>query len=529
MSAEVIIDGHSLNLDQIERVAHKEAAVAIAPEARRRVEASRRTIERVIDRGASVYGVNTGFGRFSDVVIPPEDVARLQHNLIVSHAAGVGEPFPVPVVRAMILLRANALALGHSGVRPVVIETLVGMLNRGVHPVVPQKGSLGASGDLAPLAHLALVALGLGEADHGGRRSPGAEAMAAAGLRPLTLEAKEGLALINGTQAMTAVAALTLAAAWRLLTLADAAGALTIEALRGIPLAFDPRLQAVRGHPGQEASARRLRGLLEGSRLVTRPGELRTQDAYALRCMPQVHGASGDAIGYATAVVVREANAATDNPLVFPDDEAVISGGNFHGQPVAIAMDLAGIALAELGSISERRVERLVNPQLSGLPAFLTRNGGLNSGLMIAQYTAAALVSEDKILASPASVDSIPSSANQEDHVSMGTIAARKAAEILANVQTVLAIELLCAAQAVDLAVKARFPAGGTEGAASGRPEELLGRGTRALYQQVRARVPGLQGDRVLAGDIEAIRSGITAGRDHVWLDPVGIDPAGPE
>ncbi len=508
MRDAVVIDGHSLDLAKIERVAYEEATVAIAPEAGRRIEASRRTIEKVLDRGTSVYGVNTGFGRFSDVVIPPEDVARLQRNLIVSHAAGVGEPFSVPVVRAMTLLRANALALGHSGVRPVVVETLAEMLNRGVHPVVPQKGSLGASGDLAPLAHLALVALGRGEAYYQGRRVPGGETMAAAGLAPLVLEAKEGLAMINGTQAMTAVAALTLAAAQRLLDLADAAGALSLEALRGVPQAFDPRLQAVRGHPGQEASARRLRGLLEGSRLVTRAGELRTQDAYALRCMPQVHGASRDAIGYAVGVVVREANAATDNPLIFPDDEAIISGGNFHGQPVAIAMDLAGIALAELGSISERRIERLVNPHLSGLPAFLTRNGGLNSGFMLAQYTAAALVSEDKLLASPASVDSIPSSANQEDHVSMGTIAARKAGEILANVQTVLAIEALCAAQGVDLVVE-RLPGGAGRTAA-----EYLGLGTRALYERVRAHVPGLDEDRVLADDIEAVRRVVTAGRD---------------
>jgi len=523
MIGEIAIDGHSLNLEQIERVAYEEATVTLDPEARRRVEASRRTIERAIGRGASVYGVNTGFGRFSDVVIPPEDVARLQRNLIVSHAAGVGEPFPVPVVRAMLLLRANALAIGHSGVRPVVIETLIGMLNRRVHPVVPQKGSLGASGDLAPLAHLTLVALGLGEAFDGDRRVRGAEAMAAAGLTPLVLEAKEGLALINGTQAMTAVAALTLAKARRLAILADAAGALSLEALRGIPEAYDPRLQAARGHPGQAVSARLVRELLEGSRLVTRPGQLRTQDAYALRCLPQVHGASRDAIDYAVGVVLREANAATDNPLIFAEDEAVISGGNFHGQPVALAMDFAGMALAEFGSISERRIERLVNPQLSGLPAFLTRQGGLNSGLMLAQYTAAALVSEDKLLASPASVDSIPSSANQEDHVSMGTIAARKAAEILANVETILAIELLCAAQAVDLAVE------GLGGGAARSPADYLGRGTRVIYEAVRSRVPGLEEDRVLADDIETIRREMTAGRDQSWWAAAGITPPGAE
>ncbi|HEY3314846.1 MAG TPA: histidine ammonia-lyase [Bacillota bacterium] len=517
MDRAVLIDGHSLNLAQVERVASGRAEVALAPGARESLETARAVVDGILRSGSVVYGVTTGFGRFCDVVIPPEDVARLQRNLIVSHAAGVGEPFSEPVVRAMLLLRSNALTRGHSGVRPAVVETLLGMLNRGVIPVVPQKGSLGASGDLAPLAHLALVPLGMGEATFGGRRLPGAEAMAAAGLDPLVLEAKEGLALINGTQAMTAVGALTLRRGTRLAVLADAIGALSLEALRGIPAAFDPRLQAVRGHPGQEASAETLRRVLEGSRLTTRPGELRVQDAYALRCMPQVHGASRDALGYATEVVTREANAATDNPLIFVDDGAVISGGNFHGQPVALAMDFAGIALAELGSIAERRLERMVNPHLSGLPAFLTRKGGLNSGFMLAQYTAAALVSEDKLLASPASVDSIPSSANQEDHVSMGTIAARKAAAILDNLETILAIELLCAAQAVDLAVEQ------TAGAVGRSAEDSLGRGTKALYRLVRERLAPLDEDRVLASDFEVVRAMVGRGEAYQALTDAGI------
>ncbi|BDG62053.1 histidine ammonia-lyase 2 [Caldinitratiruptor microaerophilus] len=492
---DVIPVGRPIGLAEVVAVAGGRAQARLAPEARARVEAARALVQRLLARRQPVYGVTTGFGKFSDVPISPEEVARLQHNLLVSHAAGVGEPLDDAAVRAAMLLRAQALAQGHSGVRPAVVDLLLEMLNRGVHPVVPSQGSLGASGDLAPLAHLALVLVGEGEARYRGERLPGREALARAGLRPLTLEAKEGLALINGTQIMTGIGALALAGALDLLKVADVAAALTAEALGAIPTAWDPRIQELRGHPGQAAAAANLRRLTQGSALLTAPGEVRVQDAYTLRCIPQVHGASRTAIDHVAQVVGWELNAVTDNPLLFPDEGEVLSGGNFHGQPVALAMDYLGIAVAELASMSERRVERLLNPTLSGLPAFLTRAGGLNSGLMILQYTAAALVSENKVLAHPASVDSIPSSANQEDHVSMGTIAARKARRIVEHARHVLAIELVCAAQAVEF----HDPRG-------------LGAGTRAAYRAVRERIPPLAEDRLQHADIaravELIESG---------------------
>lgn len=481
---ELRIDGLSLSLTDIERVARGQR-VALCPSARERVAAARAAVDRLVAGDRPIYGVTTGFGRLADVAVPPAAAEELQVNLVRSHAAGVGNPLPEQEVRAVMLLRANALARGYSGVRPEVIGLLLDLLNAGVHPVVPSQGSLGASGDLAPLAHIALVLIGLGQAAVGGTVCDGGEALARVGLAPIRLQAKEGLALINGTQAMTGIGALAVAQGLRLAGLADAVAALTAEALRGIPDAFDERIHAARPHPGQVESARNLRAHLAGSRLTTRAGEARVQDAYALRCIPQVHGASRDALAYAAGVLQIEANSATDNPLLF--GEEVLSGGNFHGQPVAIAMDLAGIALAELASISERRTERLLNPALSdGLPAFLTRYSGLHSGLMLAQYTAAALVSENKLLASPASVDSIPSSANQEDHVSMGTIAARKARTILDQTRQVLAIELICAAQAIDLrdGVPGLSPAG------------------RRLHAAVRAVIPPLDADRELHADI---------------------------
>jgi histidine ammonia-lyase len=508
---EVVLDGRRLSFTDLLAVARGAATVCLASEARARIEAARRVVDQALEDGAVVYGVTTGFGRFSDVVLPPGEARALQRNLILSHAAGVGPPFAPDEVRGMLLLRANALAGGHSGVRPLIVETLIEMLNRGIVPIVPQQGSLGASGDLAPLAHLALVMIGEGLA-HGpgdplnpgnaGGPQPsngpatsrsGRQAMMAAGLEILVLEAKEGLALINGTQAMTATLGLALADAFILAEAATVAAALSLEALRGIADAFDPRLAAVRPHPGQALVASKVCHLIRGSRYVTRGGELRVQDAYCLRCVPQVHGASLDALTWAAGVVETEMNSVTDNPLVFPAEGPggdIISGGNFHGQPVALAGDLAAIAVAEFGSISERRTARLIDPNFSaGLPAFLTSRGGLHSGLMIVQYTAAALVSENKILASPASVDSIPSSAGQEDHVSMGTIAARKARDIVANVARVIACELLAAAQAIDLR-------GGAEGA---------GEGSRRAYLNIRRVSPFVGEDRVLSEDIERL------------------------
>ena len=449
-----------------------------------------------------MYGVNTGFGKFSDVVIGGQDLALLQRHLIVSCCVGVGEPFAVEVVRAMLLLRANALAAGDSGVRPLVVDGLVAMLNRGCC-IVPQKGSVGASGDLAPLAHLALVLMGEGRALYKGEVMDGVIAMQRAGIAPVILQAKEGLSLCNGTQAMTALGALAVHDARRLADTADIVGALSAEALRAVVAAFDERIHRSRPHAGQVTSASHLRRLLRDSPAIAESARERVQDAYALRCMPQVHGASRDAIGYVRGVVETEMNSVTDNPLVYPDEGDVLSGGNFHGQPVALAMDILGIALAELASISERRTERLLNPALNmGLPAFLTEAGGLNDGLMVAQYTAAALVSENKGLAHPASVDSIPTCANQEDHVSMGTIAARQAREILGNAQVVLAIELLCACQAIDLRELAPGPR------------------TGAAHALLREHVAVLRDDRELHGDIEQaatlVRGGalITALRD---------------
>jgi histidine ammonia-lyase len=519
----VILDGHSLTLRQVALTARFDAQALLSPDAERRMAASRAVVDRCVDKSLVRYGITTGFGKFCDVVISKDENAALQRNLIMSHACGVGDPFPAEVVRAMALLRANALAVGNSGIRPSTVVALITMLNAGIVPVVPEKGSLGSSGDLAPLSHLALVLCGMGEAWWRGKRMAGGEALAAAGLGPVVLTAKEGLALINGTQAMTAVGALAAYDSRKLVRLADLAASITAQALRGITDAFDPRIHALRGQPGQEESAANFRALLAGSRLTTRQGEERVQDAYALRCAPQVHGASRDAVGYVCGVLEREINAVTDNPLIFPreapagasraEGEAfrdgeeelgdILSGGNFHGQPVALAMDFLGIAVAELADISERRVERLVNPSLSnGLPAFLTRSGGLNSGFMIAQYAAAALVSENKVLAHPASVDSIPSSANQEDHVSMGTIAARKARSILDNARSVLAIELLSACQAVDLRAEAM----------ASRPEALLSPPTLAAYRLIRSAVPGLDGDRVMYPDIDAVRALVADG-----------------
>lgn len=484
----IALSGEHLTLDQVWDIVHRQRPVVLPREVAERLAASRSMVTRYLDEGRPIYGVTTGFGRFADVVIPDGDRALLQLNLIRSHAAGVGEPFPPQVARAMVLLRANALAKGFSAVRPIVVERLIDFLNRDVVPVIPSQGSVGASGDLAPLAHLALVLVGEGEAWVRGRRLSGAEALREAGIEPLQLEAKEGLALINGTQAMTALGALGVYQARLLADWADIAGALSFQVLRGIPSAFAPAVFAVRPHPGLIQSAENLRHLVAGSRLTTGVGELRVQDAYALRCMPQVHGASRDGLHHIAEVVTRELNSATDNPLFFPDEDSVISAGNFHGQPVALALDYLGIVAAEWANISERRTERMVNPALSGLPPFLVEQGGLNSGLMLAQYTAASLVSENKVWAHPSSVDSIPTSANQEDHVSMGTTAGRKAQMILANVSRVLAIELICGAQAADLL-----------------GPELLSPKAHAVWSFVRGLVPAWDRDRVLSPDIEMV------------------------
>ena len=482
-----------ITLEVVARVAAGEK-VELADAAHVRMQASRAVVDRIVaggDQAPAVYGINTGFGFLADVRISETAIADLQRNLIRSHSAGVGAPLPTLVVRAMLLLRAQVLALGHSGVRPEVCALLIEMLNQRVHPIIPSKGSVGASGDLAPLAHLALVVMGEGEAEFDGKVMAGGEALARAGLKPLTFAAKEGLSLVNGTQCMTAIGALALIEAEDAARLADVVGAMSLEALQGTPRAFDERVQAVRPHPGQAISASNLRKLLDGSGIVESHKDCgKVQDPYSLRCMPQVHGASRDALGYARTVLENEMAAATDNPLVFAEEDELISGGNFHGQPVALALDFAGIAVAELANISERRIEQLVNPHLSsGLPAFLTPDSGLNSGYMMAQVTAAALVSENKILAHPASVDSIPSSAGREDHVSMGVHAADKLSRIVDNVRNVLAIECLCAAQGIDL----RAPH---------RPGPALS----AVHDEIRKTVAKLEVDRPAHLDIVKIR-----------------------
>ncbi|MCZ7650948.1 MAG: histidine ammonia-lyase [Thermoanaerobaculia bacterium] len=483
------VDGLSLDLARFEAVVRGRALPVLTDTARERIAAARAVIERAASGDAPVYGVNTGFGNLADVRIGREDLETLQERLVLSHAAGTGEPLAEEEVRGMLLLRANTLSRGHSGVRVELVERLLAMLAAGVHPVVPSRGSVGASGDLAPLAHLALPLIGRGEALLGGERLPGAEAMARAGLSPLRLAVREGLGLINGTQAMTALLALAALEARRLVRIADLVGALSTDALRGTDTAFDARIHAVRPHPGQRASAANLARLLAGSaiRESHRQGDVRVQDPYSLRCMPQVHGAVRDVLADVEAKLAVEMNAATDNPLVFAREGETLSGGNFHGAPIAFAADFLAIALAELASISERRTEKLTNQAFSALPPFLVEDAGLNSGFMIAQVTAAALVSENKTLAHPASVDSIPTSADKEDHVSMGMWAALKCRRVAANVRKVLAIELLAAAQGVDLL----------------RPLATSAPLAR-LHALLRTAVPKWEDDREMAPDIEA-------------------------
>lgn len=498
------IDGESLTIEDVVAVARGNVEVVLSEQAVEKVRESRKTLEKFVKDKKIIYGVTTGFGALGNVTISAKDVERLQVNLIRSHSACVGKPLEKEVVRALMLLRANTLAKGKSGIRLETLETLIEMLNKGVHPVIPEKGSVGASGDLGPLSHMTLVMMGEGEAEYKGKRMPGKEVLNKAGVHPVQLDFKEGVALNNGTQMMTAIAALTVSDAEKLLKTAEIAASLSLEALNGISDAFDERIHKVRPHRGQTATAQNVRLLTMNSRLIHSGEEavkkgLHPQDPYCLRCTPQVLGAALDALSYVRQVVETEINSATDNPLVFAKDDACLSGGNFHGQPIAVAMDFLATALTVVGNISERRTARLIDENLNrGLPQFLVPKNvekGLHSGLMYAQYVAAALASENKTLAHPASVDSIPTSANFEDFVSMGPIAARKAKEILANVEYIVAIELMCAAQAINY-----------------REPEKLGKGTKAAYELLRKHVPVLKDDRVLSGDIEALKTLVHVG-----------------
>jgi len=502
---EVLIDGETLTIENIVKVARENAKVVIPEKVKKRIRKSREVLENLIKKGQVIYGVNTGFGALSNVTIPSQFLKQLQVNLIRSHSAGVGESLSTDVVRALMLLRANTLAKGYSGVRLETLEAIVEMLNKGVHPMIPSKGSVGASGDLAPLSHMVLVLIGEGKAEYKGEIMSGREAMKKAGIKPVELEVKEGIALNNGTQLMSAIAALTVHDAENLIKTAEITAALTLEALLGVYDAFDEKIQKVRPHKGQATTAENIRALVDGSQLVQTGAQAmeklhRPHDAYSLRCTPQVLGAARDAIEYARKVVEIEINSATDNPLVFPEEAMCLSGGNFHGQPISLAMDFLGIALAMVGNISERRITRLMDERLNnGLPAFLIppeAKKGVSSGLMTVQYTAAALASENKILAHPACVDSIPTSANFEDFVSMGVAAAQKARQILENTQYIVAIELLCAAQAIEY-----------------RGAEKLGRGTKKAYEAVREKVSVLKEDRVLSEDIEKIKSLVESGK----------------
>ena len=500
--AAIELDGLSVGLAEVAAAARGGLRATLAPAARERVAACRAAIESALARGDAIYGVNTGFGDLATVRIPEERLLALQQRLLLSHAAGMGEPLPDAVVRVMLLLRANTLARGHSGVRPELVDALLALLAHDALPVVPSRGSVGASGDLAPLAHLALPLIGHGRVRLRGRELPARAALDEIGLAPLALGAKEGLALINGTQAMTALLALAALEVRRLVRLADLVGALSTDALRGTDAAFDPRLHALRPHPGQLASAANLWRLLQGSAIRDshRLGDVRVQDPYSIRCMPQVHGAARDLLADVERRLAVELNAVTDNPLVFPEDGEVVSGGNFHGEPVALAADVLALGAAELGAIAERRIEKLTNHAFSGLPPFLVEEAGLNSGFMIAQVTAAALASENKGLCHPASVDSIPTSADKEDHVSMGMGAALKLGQVTANTRRILAIELLAAAQGIDLLRPLR----------SSAPLE-------ALHAAVRARVPAWTEDREMAPDLAAAEALLVAGvEEHI-------------
>jgi histidine ammonia-lyase len=493
---ELSLGAERLNLDRLAAIARFGARVALTPEAIDAIVRTRDLVDSWVRDGKIIYGVTTGFGALSDRIISAADALRLQQNILMSHAAGVGDALDEATVRAVIALRVNDLARGNSGIGLETVELLIELLNRGVWPVVPEKGSVGASGDLAPLAHLALVLIGSGEAFYQGHRLPGDEALARCGLRPIQLRSAEGLALVNGTQVTCAIGALALIDAIRLSKSADIAASMSLEVLMGSRTEFDRRIHRLRPHPGQITAADNMERITQNSEIVSSHKDCsRIQDAYTLRCSPQVHGASKDAIHYALGVVEIEMNSSTNNPLILADSREFLLGGNFHGQPLALALDFLCMAVAEFANISERRIERLVNPQLSGLPAFLVKNGGLNSGFMIAQYTAAALVSENKTLSHPACVDSIPTSANKEDHVSMSPISARKLREIVRNTEYVIAIELLCAAQAMDLFTNLQ-----------------AGEGARAAYAVIRDAIPHLEEDRILAKDIQTLTGLLRSG-----------------
>ncbi len=509
----IIIDGESLTFEQVLAVAYEAVPVRLSESAKYQINRAADAVQQLVRDGVVAYGITTGFGAFKDRVIQPDDVRQLQYNILVSHAVGVGDPFDIPTTRAIMLIRANTLAKGYSGIRLVTLELLLAMLNVGVHPIIPKKGSLGASGDLAPLAHMALPLIGEGEAIFNGETLDGRSAMQRAGLEPIALEAKEGLAITNGTSVMCALGVLETARAQKISLTADVAGCLSLEALNGTTRAFDARIHQLRPFPRQMECAKNLRTLLEGSEFTRPHTSQNVQDAYTLRCIPQVHGAVRDAIAYARWVFEIELNAVTDNPLIFIDDETgdidVISGGNFHGEILAIAMDYLGLAISELGNISERRIMRLTDEASNThtLPAFLTENGGLNSGFMILQYTAAALATESKVLSHPASVDTIPTSANVEDHVSMGLTACIKAQNICTNVERILAIELMAAAQGIDFRRQ-------------DHPDRQLGRGTQPVYDRIREHVPFIESDTVMYRHMqrvhELVASGIIAELVHV-------------
>lgn len=496
---EIIIDGENLTFEQVVEVAYGKPnapKISLAESAKVKVVRASEAVKKLLERGEIAYGITTGFGALKDKIIPLGEVETLQRNIVISHAVGVGKPFDVPTTRAIMLIRANTLARGFSGIRLETLELLLEFLNRGIHPVVPEKGSLGASGDLAPLAHIACVLIGEGEAEFDGEILAAKDALAKANLEPVVLKAKEGLALTNGTTIMTAVGVVQTHRAQKLADIAEVASCLSLEALNGTDAAFDARIHALRPHPRQIKCAENLRNLLKDSEFVRAHDPKNIQDAYTLRCIPQVYGAVRDAIDYVEWVMCNELNAVTDNPLIFfteAGEPEIVSGGNFHGEPLALAMDYLAIALTEIGNMSERRIMRLVDADSNGhiLPAFLTANSGLNSGFMVVQYTAAALASENKVLAHPASADTIPSSANVEDHVSMGVTSALKLRDVATNIETILALELFCAAQGVDFRKK-------IIGA-----EKNLGKGTQKIYNLIRSSVPFIEKDEYLKNHIE--------------------------
>lgn len=498
---EIILDGENLTFAQVVEVAYGKPdapKIVLAESAKTKVVRASDAVEKLLERGEIAYGITTGFGALKDVIIPLDEVETLQRNIVISHAVGVGKPFDIPTTRAIMLIRANTLARGFSGIRLETLELLIEFLNRGIHPIVPEKGSLGASGDLAPLAHIACVLIGVGEAEFNGEILSAQDALEKANLAPVTLKAKEGLALTNGTTIMTAVGVVQTHRAQKLADVAEVAGCLSLEALNGTDAAFDARIHALRPHPRQIRCAENLRNNLQGSDFVREKDPKNIQDAYTLRCMPQVYGAVRDSIDYVEWVMETELNSVTDNPLIFFDEAGepeIISGGNFHGEPLALSMDYLKIALTEIGNMSERRIMRLVDADSNGhiLPAFLTENSGLNSGFMIVQYTAAALASENKVLAHPASADTIPSSANVEDHVSMGVTSALNLRDVAENIQTILALELFCAAQGVDFRKKII----GTE--------KNLGKGTQKIYNLIRSRVPFIEKDVYMKEHIDAV------------------------